>query len=59
PEQLPRLFDSFWQAEQGARHGAGLGLAIARGIVEGHDGEIWVESEEGVGTTFYFTVPVA
>lgn len=56
-EQAPRLFDRFWQAEQGARHGAGLGLAISKGIVEAHDGTIWVESEKDVGTTFRFTIP--
>lgn len=53
-EQLPHLFDRFWQAEQGAYGGAGLGLAICQGIVEAHGGEIHVESVEGEGTMFRF-----
>jgi len=58
PEHLPRLFDRFWQAERGDRKGLGLGLAIAKGIVEAHGGRIWAESTPGQGSTFSFTLPV-
>jgi signal transduction histidine kinase len=58
-EHLPHVFDRFWQARRGAHHGAGLGLSIVHGIVEAHGGHVWVKSEGGQGTTFYFTVPVA
>jgi PAS domain S-box-containing protein len=59
PEHLPHVFDRFWQARREGRKGLGLGLAIAKGLVEAHGGTIWVESVVGEGTTFLFTVPVA
>jgi signal transduction histidine kinase len=59
PEYLPHVFDRFWRADQSARASAGLGLAIAKGIVDAHGGRIWVESTPGETTTFYFTVPAA
>ena len=58
-EQLSRVFDRFWQAKETARAGTGLGLAICKGIIEQHGGSIRVESTLGVGTTFFFTLPVA
>ena len=58
-EQLPRLFDRFWQAERDQRGGAGLGLAIAKGLVEAHGGTIEVQSAIGRGSTFSFTLPLA
>lgn len=56
-EQLPHIFGRFWQARTSDRRGIGLGLAIAKGIVEAHQGRIWVESSVGLGSTFYFTLP--
>ena len=56
-EHLPRLFDRFWQARTLRRAGAGLGLAIARGIAEGHGGRIEVSSEPGRGSTFTLALP--
>jgi signal transduction histidine kinase len=56
PEQIPRLFDRYVQAHEKWRAGAGLGLAIAKEIVEAHGGSIWCKSELGVGTTFFFTL---
>jgi PAS domain S-box-containing protein len=58
PEHLVHVFDRFWKVRSANRQGAGLGLAIAKGIVEAHDGRIWVESVEGEGSTFVFTVPL-
>jgi PAS domain S-box-containing protein len=58
PEDLPRIFDRFWQASKTDRRGAGLGLSIVQGIVRAHGGRVWVESNVDAGTTFYFTLPV-
>lgn len=59
-DQLVRVFERFHQVERAdasEKGGAGLGLAITRSIVEHHGGRIWVESTEGVGTSFHFTLP--
>ncbi len=60
PEDLPYIFESFYRGEKSRNRktgGTGLGLAISRGIIEAHGETISVESEEGIGTTFTFTVP--
>jgi len=58
PEELPRIFGKFWQSKKGDHRGVGLGLAIARGIVEAHGGSIGVRSEVGRGSVFSFSLPV-
>jgi signal transduction histidine kinase len=59
PEAIGHVFDRFWQGPGRTRPGAGLGLAIARGIVEAHGGRIGVDSELGRGSTFWFVLPWA
>jgi PAS domain S-box-containing protein len=56
-EQLPHVFGQFWQGTRTDKRGIGLGLAIAKAIVEAHNGRIWVESTVGAGSSFYFTLP--
>ncbi|HKO88249.1 MAG TPA: ATP-binding protein [Burkholderiales bacterium] len=56
---IPHLFDRYWQSRKQNAKGTGLGLYIARGIVQANGGKIWVESELGHGARFFFTVPVA
>jgi len=58
-DKLQMVFDEFYQVEGGKHGGTGLGLAIAKRLVEGHGGNIWVESQLGKGSTFYFTLPLS
>ncbi|HTL33947.1 MAG TPA: ATP-binding protein [Kofleriaceae bacterium] len=59
PDHLSRIFERFWKEERipGVK-GTGLGLFIAKRIVEAHGGAIWAESEPGKGASFYFTLPL-
>ncbi|TET84967.1 MAG: HAMP domain-containing histidine kinase, partial [Anaerolineales bacterium] len=59
-EYIPNLFERFYRVpdSKNAARGTGLGLYICRKLVEAHGGEIGVDSEPGVGTRFYFTLPI-
>lgn len=56
-DNMPHIFDSFWQARKSDRRGVGLGLAIAKTLVEAQGGKIWVESKVDHGSTFSFSLP--
>jgi signal transduction histidine kinase len=53
------IFERFWQKDRGDRRGIGIGLAIVQSVVEAHGGRVTVESVEGVGSRFTFTIPAA
>lgn len=58
-DEVPRIFERFYRVDKSRTgSGTGLGLSIAKHIVEAHGGKIWVESVEGQGSTFYFSIPV-
>ncbi|MCM2278920.1 MAG: HAMP domain-containing histidine kinase [Oligoflexia bacterium] len=57
-DELPHVFDRYWQARR-TTGSAGLGLSIARGIIEAHGGRVWVESALHIGSRFFFTLPEA
>jgi signal transduction histidine kinase len=57
-EDLPKIFDRFWRAPGTKQAGSGLGLSIAKGIVQAHGGTIWAESQVGKGSSFFFTLPL-
>ena len=58
-DKLEAIFERFWQVGKNDHRGLGLGLYISKCLVDAHGGKIWVESELGVGSTFFFTVPGA
>jgi signal transduction histidine kinase len=58
-DDLKHVFDWYWQSPTGNKKGAGLGLAIAKGLIEAHLSRLNVESELGAGSSFWFTIPAA
>jgi len=58
-DELPFVFDRYWQAKKAGKVGHGLGLSIVQAFVKAHNGRVWAESEPGVGSTFFFSLPAA
>jgi two-component system phosphate regulon sensor histidine kinase PhoR len=57
-DDLPRIFERFYKVDRArSSGGTGLGLAVAKHLVEAHGGNIWAESTEDEGSTFHFTIP--
>jgi signal transduction histidine kinase len=56
-EDLGHIFDRYWYEPTSSAGGSGLGLSIAKGIVEAHGGRIWADSHQGAGARFYFLLP--
>ena len=62
PKDIPHVFERFYRSEKSRSRktgGMGLGLSIAKGLVEAHGGKMWVESCKDVGTEFKFIIPAA
>jgi signal transduction histidine kinase len=58
PAQLHHVFDRYWRESPAAGGGSGLGLYLAKGIVDAHGGKLWAQSRVGIGSTFFFTLPL-
>ena len=59
PDQQAHIFDRFWTGKRQSGVGAGLGLYIAKGVIEAHGGQLWAESTPGATTRFHLTLPIA
>lgn len=58
-EELPHIFERYWQASKTGKVGHGLGLAIVHAIIKAHGGKVWAESKVGVGTKVFFSLPTS